>query len=76
MIYFDSAATTNYKPQTVINAAVEAMTKLPFNPNRSGNKQSIELQQRLLDIRGKIARLVNCDSRRVVFTPGDRKSVV
>lgn len=70
MIYFDNAATTNYKPQTVINAAVEAMTKLPFNPNRSGNKQSIELQQRLLDIRGKIARLVNCDSRRVVFTPG------
>ena len=65
MIYFDNAATTNYKPQTVINAAVEAMTKLPFNPNRSGNKQSIELQQRLLDIRGKLRLATGCVYARV-----------
>lgn len=70
MIYLDNAATTDYKPQQVLDALTESVTKLPFNPNRGGNKSSIELQQRLTDIRGKVARTVNCDCRRVVFTSG------
>ena len=35
MIYFDNAATTNYKPQTVINAAVEAMTPTEAATNKA-----------------------------------------
>lgn len=71
MIYLDNAATTNYKPQCVIDAVVECMTKYPFNPNRSGSKQALELQQKLYDTRKKLSLLYNNDSENhVVFTSG------
>lgn len=71
MIYLDNAATTNYKPQCVIDAVVECMTKYPFNPNRSGSKQALELQQKLYDARKKLSLLYNNDSENhVVFTSG------
>ncbi len=38
MIYLDNAATTNYKPQSVIDSVTDCITKYPFNPNRSANK--------------------------------------
>ena len=46
MIYLDNASTTNYKPQRVIDAVVECLTKYPFNPHRGG-KVSLELQQKM-----------------------------
>ncbi len=46
MIYLDNAATTNYKPKAVIDAVMESMTKYPYNPNRSGSKPALELQQK------------------------------
>lgn len=71
MIYLDNAATTNYKPQCVIDAVTECMTKYPFNPNRSGSKQAVELQLKLYDARKKIALLYNNDSENhVAFTSG------
>ena len=47
MIYLDNAATTNYKPQCVIDAVTETITKYPFNPNRGGHKQALELERKL-----------------------------
>jgi len=71
MIYLDNAATTNYKPQQVIDVVIECLTKYPFNPNRGGSRQSIELQQKLLDTRRTLSRLVNNgDEQRVAFTSG------
>ena len=71
MIYLDNAATTNYKPQCVINAVTECITKYPFNPNRSGSRQALELQQKLYDTRKKLSLLYNNDSENhVAFTSG------
>ncbi len=71
MIYLDNAATTNYKPQSVIDSVTDSITKYPFNPNRSGNKQALELQQKLYDIRKKLSLLYNNDSENhVAFTSG------
>ena len=69
MIYLDNAATTNYKPQEVIDAVTECLTKYPYNPNRGNNKDAYALQQKLADIRKKLVLLYNCDGH-AVFTPG------
>ena len=71
MIYLDNAATTNYKPQQVIDAVNECLTKYPYNPNRSGNKLSLQLQQKLYETRNKLHLLLNNDSElHVAFTAG------
>lgn len=71
MIYFDNAATTNYKPPEVINAVNECLTKYPFNPNRTGNRLSLQLQQKLFETRRKLHLLLNNDSEmHVAFTAG------
>lgn len=71
MIYLDNAATTNYKPQSVIDAVNDCIVNYSFNPNRSGNKQAIILQQKIFDARRKISLLANNDSaNNVVFTSG------
>lgn len=71
MIYLDNAATTNYKPQNVIDAVTECITKYPFNPNRSGSKQALELQQKLYEARKKLSMLYGNDSdNHVAFTSG------
>lgn len=71
MIYLDNAATTNYKPPEVIDTVTECLTKYPFNPNRSGNKLSLALQQKLYDTRRKLHLLLNNDSEmHVAFTSG------
>ena len=69
MIYLDNASTTNYKPQRVIDAVVECLTKYPFNPHRGG-KVSLELQQKMQNVRQKLALLCNNPSAQVVFTSG------
>lgn len=71
MIYLDNAATTNYKPQEVIDAVNDCLTKYPFNPNRSGNKLALQLQQKLYETRNKLHLLFNNDSElHVAFTSG------
>ena len=71
MIYLDNAATTNYKPQEVIDTVTECLTKYPYNPNRSGNKLSLQLQQKLYEARRKLHLLLNNDSEmHVAFTGG------
>ena len=69
MIYLDNASTTNYKPQPVIDAVVECLTKHPFNPHRGG-KVSLELQQKLIATRQKLTLLFNNPGGNVVFTSG------
>lgn len=71
MIYLDNAATTNYKPQEVLNAVRDSLTLYPYNPNRSGNKLSLMLQQKLYETRRKLHLVLNNDSElHVAFTAG------
>ena len=71
MIYLDNAATTNYKPKEIVDTVTECLTKYPYNPNRSGNKLSLTLQQKLYDARRKLHLLLNNDSEmHVAFTSG------
>ena len=71
MIYLDNAATTDFKPQCVIDAVTEAITKYPFNPNRGGHKQALELERKLYQTRKKLSLLCHNDSEKhVAFTGG------
>lgn len=71
MIYLDNAATTFYKPQCVVDAVTECLTKYPFNPNRGNNKFAYPLQQKLYDTRKKLSLLYNNGNENfVAFTSG------
>ncbi len=71
MIYLDNAATTDYKPQCVIDAVTDCIVNYPYNPNRSGNKQALVLQQKLYETKRKLSLLANNDSaNNVAFTSG------
>ena len=51
MIYFDNAATTNYKPQCVIDAVHLALTKYCVNAHRGSSKASWILEKKINDTR-------------------------
>ncbi|MGN1040556.1 MAG: aminotransferase class V-fold PLP-dependent enzyme [Candidatus Fimimonas sp.] len=71
MIYLDNAATTFFKPQCVLDAVSECLTKYPFNPNRGNNKFAYPLQQKLCDARKKLSLLYNNGNENfVAFTAG------
>lgn len=71
MIYLDNAATTNFKPQSVLDAVNDCLTKHPFNPNRGNNKHAYFLQEKLAETRKKLSLLYCNDSENhVVFTSG------
>lgn len=71
MIYLDNAATTNYKPQRVVETVHDCLTKYPFNPNRGNNKYAYFLQEKLLETRKKLSLLYRNDGENhVVFTSG------
>lgn len=71
MIYLDNAATTNFKPQSVLDAVNDCLTAHPFNPNRGNNKYAFFLQEKLAETRKKLSLLYCNDSENhVVFTSG------
>lgn len=71
MIYLDNAATTSYKPPEVLAAVTDSLTKYPYNPNRTGNKLSLMLQEKLYETRRKLHLMLNNDSElHVAFTGG------
>ncbi len=51
MIYFDNAATTWPKPQSVINAVSESMKHLAANPGRSGHKMALAAGEKVYECR-------------------------
>ncbi len=69
MIYFDNAATTFRKPESVINAAVSAMQYLGANPGRSGHSLSLRAGMLVYSTRKKLAKLLGAgDAERIVFS--------
>lgn len=76
MIYFDNAATTGHKPQTVITAVNYALKNLCANPGRSGHSLSQEAALTVYKTRKKVSDFFGCDyAERVVFTLNCTQSI-
>ncbi len=69
MIYFDNAATTGKKPQTVVKAVDEALKNLSANPGRSGHELSSKAAENVYKVREKVAQFFGASgAENVVFT--------
>ena len=69
MIYFDNAATSGKKPQSVINAVNFALNNLSANPGRSGHDLSSKTADAVYNVRKKIAEFFGSNGpETVVFT--------
>ncbi len=68
MIYFDNAATSGVKPQSVINSVNYALKYFSANPGRSGYKRSVEAAIRVYKTRKKIAEFFGAEPENVAFT--------
>lgn len=69
MIYFDNSATSRFKPECVVNAAVSAIKNLSANPGRSGHSLSLKAGMLVYSTRKKVAKLLGAtDPERIIFT--------
>lgn len=69
MIYFDNAATTGTKPQSVITAVGNALKNYSANPGRSGYATSLKTAEEIYKVREKTAQLFNAsEPQNVIFT--------
>ena len=76
MIYFDNAATSGKKPQTVIRAVELALKTLSANPGRSGHDLSLKTADAVYKTREKIADFFGADGpQNVVFTQNCTHSI-
>ena len=75
MIYLDNAATTMHKPQTVIDAVVQAMNSLG-NAGRGANEASLSAARIIYDTRDRLAQLFHAESaKRIAFTCNSTESL-
>jgi cysteine desulfurase family protein len=69
MIYFDNAATSWPKPESVYRACDEFLRESCANPGRSGHSMAVVAQRAVEDTRLQLARLLNAASdHEIVFT--------
>lgn len=68
MIYFDNAATTYPKPESVIYANNKALRDFGANPGRGGHKLSVDTGEAVFKSREKCAELFDAEVDNVVFT--------
>lgn len=69
MIYFDNAATTWPKPQSVINAVSESMKYMAANPGRSGHKMALAAGEKIYECRELISTFFGLENPcNVIFT--------
>jgi len=75
MIYLDNAATTMKKPETVINAVVQAMTSLG-NAGRGVNEASLEAARTVFNARMKLAQFFNAEApAQIAFTSNSTEAL-
>ena len=68
MIYFDNAATTYPKPESVYEAVNKCMREYCANPGRSGHKLSMEAGRAILEARELLAELFGAKkSENIIF---------
>lgn len=76
MIYFDNAATTHTKPNSVIEAVNKAIRQHSANPGRSGHKLSLSVSEMVYKTREKVASFFGAKSyENVVFTANCTMSI-
>ncbi len=76
MIYFDNAATTGAKPQSVVNAVNYALKNLCANPGRSGHSLSQRAAMMVYESRKLTADFFGSSgAEKVVFTPNCTASI-
>ncbi len=68
MVYFDNAATTFPKPQTVLFAVNDAVKNYGGNPGRSGHRISMKVSEKVFEVRRKIGDFFNTSPENVAFT--------
>lgn len=67
MIYFDNAATTFPKPQTILPALRDAVVRYGGNPGRSGHRLSLQTAERVYEVRKKAADFFNAEVENTIF---------
>lgn len=75
MIYFDNAATTYPKPESVRKAAAEAIVRYGGNPGRSGHKMSMDAAQAVYSVREKAGEFFGAPPENVIFTANCTESL-
>lgn len=76
MIYLDNGATTNKKPESVIRAFRDGITKYSANPGRSGHKLSLKTAIEITKTRELFANYFGASrSENVIFTSGCTESL-
>ncbi len=68
MIYFDNAATSLIKPNTLKKKLVYAINSLTANPGRSGHKLSFKVAEEIFDARENLKKMFNANDYDVIFT--------
>ncbi len=69
MIYLDNAATSGYKPETVVRSVQNALRYFSANPGRSGHKLSVSAAEKIYKVREKVADFFGAKGpENVVFT--------
>lgn len=68
-IYFDNAATSSPKPQSVMEAVRRALTQFNANPGRSGHRASLEAGRAVQQTREKLQAFLGAEEASgVIFT--------
>ena len=67
-VYFDNAATTFPKPQSVIEHVTKVMTEYCANPGRSSHSLAMRAAEEVYLTREKLADLFDCEPENVIFT--------
>lgn len=75
MIYFDNAATSYPKPESVRKAAAEAIVRFGGNPGRSGHKMSMDAAQAVYSVREKAGEMFGAPPENVIFTANCTESL-
>ena len=68
MIYFDNAATSFYKPETVKKSVLKSINTLTVNPGRSGHKLSQKVALQIFETREIVKDFFGADSYSLIFT--------
>src|SRR6056297_2818000 len=75
-VYLDNAATTRYKPQTVIDKMTNFMTELNCSPGRGGYECAIQAGREIMDTRFLISDFFNAgEVESILFTKNVTESL-
>ncbi len=74
LVWLDNASTT-FKPECVIKEIEDYYRSETSNSHRGDYDLCYQMDQKVLAVRKKIAKFLNCDAREVVFTSGATASL-